>query len=565
MTLLTSPAAVAAQSPGHRSALDQRLLDDRERFVTFAFAGADLLVEATADGRVTFAAGAFRSRLGWEPATLVGRPVTSMVAPEDQLAFGTCLALLGARGRIAPTELRLANAGRSRTVLSGLVRPGPTGGGLLCLSFGPAASTAHASSPQLRDAGNFGREVEGRLRTAWDEPAEGSPALDLLEVVGHGAHLPTAEVAAALLDQVGPGGVAGEIAPGRFALLRDPAAATGMLDLAGLVAGLQQALSASGVAAKIVGAERLELGSPGDEQATTMQAVRALRCALSAFGRGGAPALAAAGFHGGLGGFVTAATNHAAALRSAVAERRFRLAFQPIVRLADRELHHYEALLRPEPIHGIGVDHAGDFVAMTEMLGVSEELDWNVFLAARAAAARGNVAVAFNLSGLSVQSPEFRARLLAMLDRRSAGLAARLLVEVTETAEIEDEAAAAATLEALRERGIAVCLDDFGCGAAAFRYLRRFRVDHVKIDGSYVRNAAENERDRSFVGAMVDLSRSVGADAIAEQIETEAVAEVMQEIGVRYGQGWLFGPATDLPEAAAAPPRRPRVVREQWE
>jgi EAL domain-containing protein (putative c-di-GMP-specific phosphodiesterase class I) len=473
--------------------------------------------------------------------------------------------LLGSRGRVAPTLLRLANAGRTRTVLSGLVRPGPTGGGLLCLSFGPAGSTAPAAGPHLRDAGNFGREAEGRLRAAWDAPGAGPPALDLLEVVGPGADLPAAEVTAALLDQIGPGDVAGELAPGRFALLRDPAAGAGVPDLAGLIAGLQQALNASGVAAKVTGAERLQLGGLDDEQATTLQAVRALRCALSAFGRGGALALAAAGFNGGLGGFITAATSHTAALRSAVAERRFRLAFQPIVRLADRALHHYEALLRPEPIRGIDVDHAGDFVAMTEMLGVSAELDWHVFLAARAAAARGNVAVAFNLSGLSVQSPEFRARLLAMLDRPSAGPAARLLVEVTETAEIEDEAAAAATLEALRERGIAVCLDDFGCGAAAFRYLRRFRVDHVKIDGSYVRNAAEDERDRSFVGAMVDLSRSVGADAIAEQIETEAVAEVMQEIGVRYGQGWLFGPACDLPEVVAATPRRPRLTREHWE
>jgi EAL domain-containing protein (putative c-di-GMP-specific phosphodiesterase class I) len=57
----------------------------------------------------------------------------------------------------------------------------------------------------------------------------------------------------------------------------------------------------------------------------------------------------------------------------------------------------------------------------------------------------------------------------------------------------------------------------------------------------------------------------VGADAIAEQIETEAVAEVMQEIGVRYGQGWLFGPACDLPEVVAATPRRPRLTREHWE
>jgi EAL domain-containing protein (putative c-di-GMP-specific phosphodiesterase class I) len=545
--------------------LDRRLLDDRERFVTFAFAGADLLVEATADGRVTFAAGAFRSRFGREPMALLGEPAAMMVAPEDRPAFGVCLALLGARGRMAPTVLRLADAGRTPYVLSGLVRPGSGGAGLLCLSFGSPAGPAPASGPQLRPAGNFGHEAEARLRAARGDPGEASPELDLLEVVGAGAELPMAEVTAVLLDQVGAGGVAGELAPGRFALLHAADAEAGAPDLADLVASVQRALGAAGVTARIAGAERLDLAGTADDHSTTLQAVRALRCALSAFGRGGAPALAAAGFMGGLGGFVTAATSHTAALRSAVAEGRFRLAFQPIVRLSDRGLHHYEALLRLEPIHSLAVHDAGDLVAMTEMLGLAAELDWSVFLAARAAAARANVAVAFNLSGLSVQSGAFRTRLLAMLDRPAPGLAARLLVEVTETAEIEDEAAAAATLEALRQRGVGVCIDDFGCGAAAFRYLRRFRVDYVKIDGSYVRNAAEDERDQSFVAAMVDLSRSVGAEAIAEQIETEAVAEVMLKIGVRYGQGWLFGLPRDLPTVVATAGRRGATVKEQWE
>jgi EAL domain-containing protein (putative c-di-GMP-specific phosphodiesterase class I) len=564
---VTSPASITTggDGPAQKSVLDRRLLDDRERFVTFAFAGADLLVEATAEGRITFAAGAFRSRLGLEPATLIGKRAATMVAPEDRAAFSTCLALLGSRGRVAPTVLRLADAGRTSYVLSGLARRGPDGVGLFCLSFGPPASAVTATGPQLRPAADFGREVEGRLRAVRGDLGVASPALDLLELVGSGPELPAADVAALLLDRVGAGGVAGELAPGRFALLRADDAGTGAPDLADLVAGLQRALSASGVTARIAGAERLDLAGKTEEPPTTLQAVRALRCALSAFARGGAPALAAAGFHGGLGGFVTAATSHTAALRSAVAERRFRLAFQPIVRLSDRALHHYEALLRPEPIQDLAVHHAADLVAMTEMLGLAAELDWTVFLAARAAAARSNVAVAFNLSGLSVQNPEFRTRLLAMLDRPTPGLAAHLLVELTETAEIEDEEAAAATLRALRDRGVAVCIDDFGCGAAAFRYLRRFQVDHVKIDGSYVRNAAEDERDRSFVAAMVDLSRSVGADAIAEQIETEAVASVMLKIGVRYGQGWLFGAPSDLPAVTATAPRRRGVTKEVWE
>jgi EAL domain-containing protein (putative c-di-GMP-specific phosphodiesterase class I) len=126
-------------------------------------------------------------------------------------------------------------------------------------------------------------------------------------------------------------------------------------------------------------------------------------------------------------------------------------------------------------------------------------------------------------------------------------LACRLLVEITETAEIEDEAEARRTVDALRALGLPICIDDFGAGAAAFRYLRAFRVDFVKVDGVYVTNAVESERDRGFIAAMVDLARTVGAQVVAERIETEAQAALMRELGVTFGQGYLFGRPGALP------------------
>ncbi len=86
----------------------------------------------------------------------------------------------------------------------------------------------------------------------------------------------------------------------------------------------------------------------------------------------------------------------------------------------------------------------------------------------------------------------------------------------------------------------------------------------MKIDGTYVRHAVESERDRSFVAAMVDLSLKVGAQAIAEQVENEAVATIMGTLGVRYGQGWLFGRPGELPSPKAFMGRR-RGTKETWE
>lgn len=122
------------------------------------------------------------------------------------------------------------------------------------------------------------------------------------------------------------------------------------------------------------------------------------------------------------------------------------------------------------------------------------------------------------------------------------------MVELTETSEIEDMQAAADALAQLREMGVAVCLDDFGMGAAAFRYPQRFRVDYVKVDGSFVHAAMAGGRERALVPSMVDLARAGGARTVAEMIETEAQAALMAELGVEQGQaGCSAGPA--LPRA----------------
>ncbi|MBK1659066.1 EAL domain-containing protein, partial [Paracraurococcus ruber] len=330
-------------------------------------------------------------------------------------------------------------------------------------------------------------------------------------------------------------GVAGELAAGRFGLISQ-----GGTDLAALGARIVEAAGE----ATTVATRSLALEEDG---LTPLQRTRALRHALACFTRDGTDALEREGFADGLSGFVTAAYARAVWLRQAIADRRFRLEFQPIVALGSGETHHFEALLRPAADHAQPLQDAQEFVTFAETAGLSEELDWAVLSAVCAAARRArNTRIAANLSGLSLQSPAFRDRLLGLLDAEPL-LPHRLLFEITETAEIEDEAEAVRTVEALRARGLPLCIDDFGAGAAAFRYLRAFRVDFVKIDGLYVAAAARGDQDRGIVAGMVDLARTVGARVVAERIETEAEAAVMRSLGIDYGQGFLFGRPGPLP------------------
>ena len=458
-----------------------------------------------------------------------------ILARADRQGFDLAFAGLQARDRLPPICFHLADARRTPMSCAGLRLMGQDAG-RICLTFaampGSPGEARSASGPAaLRDAAELAARDGGSAGT-----------LGLIELRGDDGPLtPSAEIAErireTIADGLAPDAVAGELAAGRYGLIS--AAAPDLDEIGARIASVVGA--GASVATRSVSLQA--------EGLTPMQASRALRHALACFTRDGPEALDQAGFGAGLSGFVAEAYARAVWLRRAIAERRFRLAFQPIVALADRTPHHFEALLRPEPDVDLPVQGVQEFVTFAETAGLSEELDWAVLATVCAAARRARqTRIAANLSGLTLQSPAFRERLLALLDAEPL-LQHRLLIEITETAEIEDEAEAEAvrTVEALRERGLPLCIDDFGAGAAAFRYLRAFRVDYVKIDGLYVMAAARGGQDRAIVAGMVDLARTVGARVVAERIETEAEAALMQELGVDYGQGWLYGKPGPLP------------------
>jgi len=500
----------------------------RERLLAFAFAPADLLVALAPDLTIAWAAGAFPARFGAPAEAMLGRPVACLIAPGDHPVLETSLRAAAFAGRVPPVAVRLADPAATPFALSALALPGPEPA--LCVSLGPLPAAAPAAPASPEEDPAFRHAMEARLRA-------GAPTvLNLLDIP---LDIPVAPAAAeAALGRL-PGALAvGRVAPGRYGVLGEAGQ-----DLARLVAAVETLVSAAGGdAARVRGAALpLEAGalSPG-------QAVRALRLALGRFAAGDQAVLGRTGLGAGLAGLVAEAGAEAQAIRRVIAERRFRLAFQPVVALEDRAIHHYEALLRPDPA-AAGPRTTQEFVTIAEAMGLSEELDLAVIAEVLARLAEApEAALAANISGLSLQSAGFRGRLLEMLRPHGGGA---LLIEFTETAEIEDVPAAAETLRQLRAAGVPVCLDDFGAGGAAFRYLREFRADYVKIDGGFVQRATRTGRDRAILAAMIEAARRVGASIIAEMVETEEQEGLMRTLGVPYGQGWRFGRPGVLPRA----------------
>jgi EAL domain-containing protein (putative c-di-GMP-specific phosphodiesterase class I) len=165
-----------------------------------------------------------------------------------------------------------------------------------------------------------------------------------------------------------------------------------------------------------------------------------------------------------------------------------------------------------------------------------------------------------NVSMRTATTPEWMAALLAHVNR-SPGIADRLIIEITETAAMADLDATTRIVEAIKDLGIRVAIDDFGSGHTSFKSLRALPVDILKIDGVFIQNLSRSTDDRFFVRTLVDLARNLGVQTVAEWVQDLETANQLAEWGVDFLQGEYCGLATvdgvampHAPELVAAHP-----------
>jgi EAL domain-containing protein (putative c-di-GMP-specific phosphodiesterase class I) len=229
--------------------------------------------------------------------------------------------------------------------------------------------------------------------------------------------------------------------------------------------------------------------------------------------------------------------------RDAVMNGRLMAARQPVVETRSGAISHYEMLARFD-----GEESPAGLIAAAEKTGQIAHLDYIMLSAAALRLEQNqdpNFRLAVNISGESLQRLEIVRELCAVISghtfRRS-----RLIVEITESAQIHDIEAAAIAVATLRSSGISVSLDDFGAGAASFGYLRSLEVDGLKFDGSFLKSPESNIRSLALMRNVARMCAELGIAAVGERVETEADRKLLIEAGVRYAQGYFFGvPAID--------------------
>ncbi|NHC14825.1 putative bifunctional diguanylate cyclase/phosphodiesterase [Motilibacter deserti] len=239
-------------------------------------------------------------------------------------------------------------------------------------------------------------------------------------------------------------------------------------------------------------------------------------------------------------------------LRHAVNDGQLRLHYQPRFDLADGRMAGVEALVRwAHPVRGLLAP--GEFINVAEESGLIRELGAWVLEEAVAQAARWqdqgvDLQVSVNLSARQLADPGLRDWVTTALARRGVP-ASRLVLEITETALMSDPVTAMTTLTAFKALGATVAVDDFGTGYASLAYLRRFPVDELKIDRSFVAGMTEDAGDRAIVASCIHLAGAMGLVSVAEGVETEAQRDALIALGCDLAQGYHYGrpvPADEL-------------------
>lgn len=241
---------------------------------------------------------------------------------------------------------------------------------------------------------------------------------------------------------------------------------------------------------------------------------------------------------------------------TALNERRILTAFEQVVDARTREAAFYECLVRMQQQNG-QVLLAPDVVPVAEKLGLIRLVDHRVLeLVIAELAEAPHVRLSLNISPETTMDVDWWAAIEALMGAHP-GVAERLIVEITETAAIQDIDDVQRFVTRLKNLGSRIAIDDFGAGYTSFRNLRKLGVDIVKIDGAFVQNLARSADDRAFVQTLIDLARRLDIRTVAEWVQDEQSAAMLRDWGCDFIQGRLIGLASPArpwsgPEAVPA-------------
>jgi diguanylate cyclase (GGDEF)-like protein/PAS domain S-box-containing protein len=240
-----------------------------------------------------------------------------------------------------------------------------------------------------------------------------------------------------------------------------------------------------------------------------------------------------------------------AELGLAADRKELELFYQPQISLKDGKLAGAETLIRwRHPVRGVVAP--AEFMPLVNASSISDRVSLWVMETACRQGRRWqeeghDIRLGVNLSPSQLQSGDLAATVGTVL--KDSGFSPRLLeLEVTEDILLEDDEMALETFRRVQALGVSIAFDDFGTGYASLTYLKKFPLDRLKIDKSFVRELRADADDAAIVGCTINLGKLLGLSVIAEGIEDEATAELLKGMGCEEGQGFYYGPPMPVEE-----------------
>ncbi|OUS26810.1 hypothetical protein A9Q99_16465 [Gammaproteobacteria bacterium 45_16_T64] len=246
-------------------------------------------------------------------------------------------------------------------------------------------------------------------------------------------------------------------------------------------------------------------------------------------------------------------------LRIAIKQQDLEPYYQPIIKISDQKLNGFEALVRWNHKEK-GLVSPGLFIPVAEESGLIEDIGNLMLLLAGKQANdwfcnETDMTIAINVAAKQLKQKDFSQQILRLLDNQHIS-PHYIKLELTESALMDDPNDVIRQLHELRDVGITIAIDDFGTGYSSLSYLKKFPIDFLKIDQSFVREIGEDKNDEAIINAIIQMAHSLGLKVIAEGVETKEQLGFLKNLDCDYAQGYLFSKPVPWREAEQFLPMR---------
>lgn len=529
---------------------DNEFKTQRDRFLAFSFASADLLLEIDSTGRIVFAMGATKALLSLDEKELLATDFLNIFAENDRGLMSVIQHSDEVARKQGPYLVTLQSPkfpDKIKHVFLNSFKFTPDGHTSISISQGDGLlkmmglEDDGTSSKKIMDAKEFEQIVRKKLAERMSKRQDTNvQMLELSNIADFKKGLEDnswADFVSSLGQIIMTASIDGETAvkldDGKYMLLNDEASDETVL---------HEKITA--LAKKYHVDIPLDLDTrqitAAPDALNVRETTRAIMYTLNKMEKSGLDQ-SPDNLKDAFGNFLQENAKKIVNLKRVISHQEFKIHFQPIVLLSDRSISHHEVLIRFD-------NHTSPYemIVMGEEVGISPDIDLSVcrqtikYIDMNKNRKIGRLAV--NISGASIQNDIFLDKLLSTL-KEYPKESEHILFELTESSEIKDLDKVNRFIQQLRKTGYAVCLDDFGAGAASFQYLQRLEVDGIKIDGSYIKTIMEKPRDATMVKNITKMCHEMDVYVVAEMIETQAQADYLNAIGVDKGQGWLYSKA----------------------